>query len=136
MTIQKKTLKAHLIRYREPTLEDYIWFWINPNTGHKISGDFLTQEDAETWFHDMVRIYDESTLLLKRTSKGNFFVLQGLLENQNIPINDNCPFQHSITVTEAGENILIARVLGMDEYDAKHRIQQFYDIKEWIESNE
>lgn len=134
MSVQKKTLKAHLIRYREPQLEDYIWFWINPNTGNKISGDFFTQEEAEEWFREMVSIYDESVTLIKRTKDGQFFLLEGYLEVKNTQVNKNCPFKHVITKLESGEEVISVNVLGLDLNDAKHRVEMFYDIREWIES--
>lgn len=134
MTVQKKTLKAHLIKYREPYLEDYIWFWINPTTGNKISGDFLTQEDAEEWFREMVAIYDESVSLIKRTKDGQFFELEGYLEDQKVTINKNCPFKHSIRSLETGETVIHVKVLGMNENDAKHRVETFYDVREWIQT--
>lgn len=129
MTVQKKTLKAHLIKYREPYLEDYIWFWINPTTGNKISGDFLTQEDAEEWFREMVAIYDESVSLIKRAKDGSFYDLVGYLEDENVKINKNCPFEHDIDGT-----LITVKVLGFDINDAKHRVETFYDIREWIQT--
>lgn len=128
MPVQKRTLKAHLIKYREPQLEDFIWFWINPTTGNKISGDFFTQEEAEEWFREMVSIYDESVTLIKRAKSGSFFRLVGVLEDANVTKNQNCPFEHTI------EGMLIGiKVLGLDLNDAKHRVETFYDIREWIE---
>lgn len=134
MPVQKKTLKAHLIKYRDPYLKDYIWFWINPNTGNKISGDFFTQEEAEDWFREMMSIYDEAIGLIRRVKDGQFFQLEGYLEDRNVSINKNCPFEHTIRSLETGENVLIVKVLGIDQNDAKYRVQTFYDVKEWVES--
>jgi len=136
MPIQKKTLRAHLIKYREPYLNDFVWFWINPNNGQKLSGDFFTQEEAESWFQEMVQIHDEAMSLIKRAKSGRFYELQAILELERVKINKNCTFEHTIKSTENGENILIARVLGVDLEDAKFRIGQFYDIKEWIDSDD
>ena len=136
MTVQKKTLKAHLIKYRDPHLQDYIWFWINPNTGNKISGDFFSQEEAEDWFREMVSIYDEATTLIKRAKDGRFFFLEGILEYTNVEKNPNCPFYHKIEVSETGEKILTVKVLGKNLMDAKQRIEIFYDVRQWKEINE
>ena len=70
MPADPKVFKAHLIKYRDPDSEEFIWFWINPSTGKKISGDFLNQDDAEIWFHDVMKIHNDTIELIARTRYG------------------------------------------------------------------
>lgn len=127
----KRYFTAHLIRYRDEELQDFVWFWINPKTGAKISGDFLTQEDAEFWWKEMMYIHTESMNLVQRVKDGNFYHLKAELADDKIHVNPDCPFRSYIQ-----DNVLHVTVLGLNLRDAKQRVEQYYSIKRWKSKNQ
>jgi len=130
MPDDQKYFKAHLIRYRDPDSEDYIWFWIHPSTGRKISGDFLNQEDAEIWFKEVMEIHTQTNDLIARTRYGKFFKLKAVLDEPYI-LKPNCPFYFTV---EDG-NLLSIRILALDIKEAQARTREHFKVKEWIKGN-
>lgn len=125
----KKYFTAHLIKYRDKELDDFVWFWINPKNGAKISGDFLTQEDAEFWWKEMMHVHTETMHLVKRAKDGSFYNLKAELNDGDV-INQDCPFRSYLK-----DNILHITVLGLNLRDAKERVEKYYTIKKWKSRN-
>ena len=127
MPADPKVFKAHLIKYRDPESDDFVWFWINSSTGKKISGDFFNQDEAEIWFRDIMKIHNETNQLIARAQYGKFFKIRALLEEPYI-IKSDCPFHFQITE----DNTLSITTLALDMKDAQKRVREYFEIKEWI----
>ena len=131
MTVQKKTLKAHLIKYREPYLEDYIWFWINPNSGAELSPRFETRQDAEEWFDTVINIHEETYNFIDRIKNGNFYKVRGKIDIGDAISSkkaNDCPFTMHLE-----DDILELEILATSYTHAKERAEEYFEILEWIE---
>jgi hypothetical protein len=130
-TSKKKQFKAHLIKYRQADMVDPIWFWVNPSTGATLSPEFVSQQEAEQWFDDVVNIHNQTYTLIERVMKGKFYTLRGKVDVGDIISSkkaNDCPFE-----VHLDDDILIIEVLGTSIDDAKTRVEEYYEILEWID---
>lgn len=131
MTIKKSQFKASLIKYRQADMKEPIWFWVNPSTGSTLSPEFKNQHEAEKWFDDVVSIHSETYDLMDRVMYGRFHDLRAKVDVGDLvsstKVND-CPFDLHLE-----DDILVTKVLGLDILDARARVEEFFEILEWIE---
>lgn len=131
MTIKKQQIKANLIKYRDAHMTDPIWFWVNPSSGTTISPKFGTQEEAEEWFDSVVSIHNEATHLMDRIKNGKFYNLKGKIDIGDLISSkkaNECPFDLHLE-----DDILETKVLAVSVNDARKRIEEYFEILEWIE---
>ena len=126
-----KKFKAHLIKYRQADMAEPVWFWVNPSTGSTLSPKFETQEDAEKWFDDVITIHNETYNLMDRIKNGKFYTLKGKVDIGDTISSkkaNDCPFE-----VHLDDDILIIEVLATSIADARSRVEEYYEILEWIE---
>ena len=132
MTAKRKQFKAALIKYGpKSTMEDPVWFWINPSSGTKLSPEFETQKDAESWFDSVVTIHNETYDFLDRVKNGKFYTLKGKVDVGDVISSkkaNECPFTMHLD-----DDILILEVLGTSFEHAKERAEEYFEILEWID---
>ena len=131
MTTKKRQFKAHLIKYRQADMQTPIWFWINPGSGVTLSPEFGTQIEAEKWFDDVVSIHNETFDLLDRVKNGKFYIVRGKVDLGDVISSkkaNECPFTMHLE-----DDILSLEVLATTLADARERVEEFFDIIEWVE---
>lgn len=131
MTFKKKQFKAHLIKYRQADMREAIWFWVNPSSGATLSPEFNTQQEAERWFDDVVSIHNETYNLLDRVKNGKFYTVKGKVDIGDVISSkkaNECPFTMHLD-----DDTLIVEVLASSLQDAKERVEEYFEILEWIE---
>lgn len=131
MTNKNKQFKAHLIKYRQADMVEPIWFWVNPSTGTTLSPKFATQEEAEQWFDDVIKIHNETYDLMNRIKNGRFYTVKGKVDIGDVISSkkaNDCPFE-----VHLDDDILIIEVLATSIVDARSRVEEYYEILEWIE---
>lgn len=130
MTIKKKQFKAHLIKYKTDE-ESALWFWINPNSSTRLSPYFESQKDAEKWFDDVLIIHNETYDLIDRVKNGQFYTIKGRVDVGDVISSiksDRCPF-----TIHLDDDIIEVQVLATSREDAQNRVQQYFEILEWID---
>jgi hypothetical protein len=130
MTVQKKQFKAALIKYRQTDMESPVWFWINPSSGASLSPSFSTQEKAEAWFESIVTIHTETYDFLDRIKNGRFYIVKGRVDVGDVISSkkgNECPFTMHLD-----DDILSVEVLATSYRDAKNRVEEYFEILEWI----
>jgi hypothetical protein len=130
MTTKKQQFKASLIKYRQAEMKSPIWFWVNPATGSTLSPEFTKQEDAEKWFDDVIKAHQETYNVLQRCMSGNFFFIRGKVDVGDVISSkkaNECPFDMHLE-----DDIIAFEVLGLDEDDAKARVEEYFEILEWL----
>lgn len=131
MTTNKKQFKAHLIKYRKPDSSKMLWFWINPNSGTIISPYFSSMEAAERWFDDFLIIHNETYDLIDRVKNGSFYTIKGRIDVGEVISSmsaADCPFTIFLE-----DDIIEVQVLALSKTDAKKRIEDYFEILEWID---
>lgn len=131
MTTQKKQFKAALIKYRQTDMKEVLWFWINPNSGSKLSPEFTTQKDAEEWFDSVVATHNETYDFLDRIKNGKFYTVNGRVDIGDTISSkkaNECPFTMHLE-----DDILSLEVLGTSLEHAKERVEEYFEILEWID---
>lgn len=131
MTFKKKQFKAHLIKYRQTDMPEAVWFWVNPSSGATLSPEFNTQQEAERWFDDVVSIHNETYNLLDRVKNGKFYTVRGKVDLGDVISSkkaNDCPFTIFLD-----DDILIVEVLATSMADAKGRVEEYFEILEWVE---
>lgn len=131
MTVQKKQFKAALIKYRQANMENAVWFWINPSSGVALSPRFETQKEAEDWFDSLVSIHNETYDFLDRIKNGKFYTVRGRVDVGDVISSkkaNECPFTMHLD-----DDILILEVLATSFGEAKERVEEYFEILEWIE---
>jgi hypothetical protein len=131
MTLQKKQFKAALIKYRQTDMEEPVWFWINPSSGTKLSPEFDTQKDAEKWFDSVVDIHNETYDFLDRVKNGKFYTVNGRVDVGDAISSkkaNECPFTMHLE-----DDILSLEVLATSFEHAKERVEEYFEILEWID---
>lgn len=128
---KKKQFKAHLIKYRQSDMIEPVWFWINPSTGSTLSPHFKTLEEAEQWFDTIIESHNQTYFLLERISKGKFYTVKGKIDIGDTISSkkaNECPFEIHLD-----DDILIVEVLGTSIVDARARVEEYFEILEWVE---
>lgn len=131
MTTKKTHFKASLVKYRQADMKDPVWFWINTTTGTTLSPHFETQPQAEKWFDDVVTIHAETYDLLDRVMYGQFHTLKGKVDIGDLVSStkvNNCPFDIHLE-----DDILVIEVLGTTIQQARERVEEYFEILEWLE---
>lgn len=131
MTLKKKQFKAHLIKYRHADMPEAVWFWVNPSSGATLSPQFNTQHEAEKWFDDVVSIHNETYNLLDRVKNGHFYTVRGKVDLGDVISSrkaNDCPFTMHLD-----DDILIIEVLATSLEDARERVEEYFEILEWID---
>jgi hypothetical protein len=131
MTLQKKQFKAALIKYRQTDMKEPVWFWINPSSGSKLSPEFNTQKEAENWFDSVVNIHNETYDFLDRVKNGRFYTVNGRVDVGDAISSkkaNECPFTMHLE-----DDILSLEVLATSFEHAKERVEEYFEILEWIE---
>lgn len=130
MTTKKKQFKAHLIKYKTDE-EGALWFWVNPNSSTRLSPYFDSQEDAEKWFDDVLIIHNETYDLIDRVKNGQFFTIKGRIDVGDVISSvksGECPF-----TIHLDDDIIEVQVLATSKKEAKNRVEQYFEILEWID---
>lgn len=130
MTLKKKQFKAHLIKYRQADMKEPVWFWVNPSSGASLSPQFDTQEEAEKWFDDVIEIHNETYDLIDRVKNGKFYSVSGKVDIGDLISSkkaNECPFTLHLE-----DDILTAEVLAVSVNDAKERVEEYFEILEWM----
>lgn len=131
MTTKKKQFKAHLIKYRQTDGSKTLWFWVNPDSGNTISPYFQSQDSAEKWFDDLLIIHNETYDLIDRVKNGFFYTIKGRVDVGEVISSmsaADCPFTIHLE-----DDIIEAQVLAVSKADAKKRIENYFEILEWID---
>lgn len=131
MATKNKIFKAQLIKYCDNTMKEPIWFWVNPNTGKNLSSNFSSQQDAEEWFDSVIRIHEETTDLMERISYGTFYTVRGKVDIGDLISSkkgNECPFTMHLY-----DDILELEVLAVSEEHARKRVEEFFEILEWMD---
>ena len=131
MTVQKKQFKAALIKYRQANMENAVWFWINPGSGAALSPEFETQEEAEVWFEGVVSVHEETYDFLDRIKNGRFYKVKGRIDVGDVISSkkaNDCPFTMHLE-----DDILSLEVLATSFEHAKERVEEYFEILEWID---
>jgi hypothetical protein len=131
MTIQKKQFKAALIKYRQTDMKEAVWFWINPSSGTALSPRFGTQQEAEIWYDRVVSIHTETYDFLDRIKNGKFYTVRGKIDVGDVISSikaNECPFTMHLE-----DDILTLEVLGTSFKHAKERVEEYFEILEWID---
>lgn len=130
-TFKDKQILAHLVKHNKANNPVPVWYWINPMTGVKISPEFRLKDDADKWFDDLVSVHNDTYDLLNRTKQGKIFNLRAVVDVTGVISSTNtkkCPFKHEIK-----GDVLYIDVLGADLADARTRVEEFFDVGEWLE---
>ena len=131
MTVQKKQFKAALIKYRQTDMKDPVWFWVNPSSGTELSPRFETQQQAEKWFDAVVSIHTETYEFLDRVKNGKFYTVNGRVDIGDTISSkkaNECPFTMHLE-----DDILSLEVLATSFEHAKERVEEYFEILEWID---
>jgi hypothetical protein len=131
MTLQKKQFKAALIKYRQTDMKDPVWFWVNPSSGTELSPRFETQQQAEKWFDAVVSIHTETYDFLDRVKNGKFYTVNGRVDIGDTISSkkaNECPFTMHLE-----DDILSLEVLATSFEHAKERVEEYFEILEWID---
>ena len=131
MATKKKQFKAHLIKYRQTDGSKTLWFWVNPDSGNTISPYFQSQDSAEKWFDDLLIIHNETYDLINRVKNGFFYTIKGRVDVGEVISSmsaADCPFTIHLE-----DDIIEAQVLAVSKADAKKRIENYFEILEWID---
>lgn len=131
MKTKKQQFKASLVKYRQTDMKDPVWFWVNTTTGTTLSPQFDTQPEAEKWFDDVLAIHSETYDLLDRVMYGKFFLLKGKLNREEFIFSSKtfeCPFDVHLE-----DDIILAEILAMTVEDARKRVEEYFNITEWLE---
>lgn len=134
MTTKKKQFKAHLIKYRPTDGSKPLWFWVNPNSGNTISPYFYTQDSAEDWFDDILAVHNETYNLIDRVKNGSFYTIKARVDVGDIissTKSSQCPFSAHLE-----DDIIEIQVLAVSKEDARVRIQEYFNILEWIDDGD
>lgn len=130
-TFKDKQILAHLVKHKQADISLPVWYWINPMTGVKISPTFPTKDDADKWFDDLVAVHNDTYDLLNRSKEGKIFKIKAVIDNSGIISSTKtkkCPFAYEIT-----GDVLSVSVLGTDLGDARTRLEEFFDIVDWLD---
>ena len=131
MTLQKKQFKAALIKYRQTDMKEAVWFWVNPSSGTALSPRFGTQQQAERWFDSVVSIHTETYDVLDRVKNGKFYTVNGRVDIGDTISSkkaNDCPFTMHLE-----DDILSLEVLATSFEHAKERVEEYFEILEWID---
>ena len=131
MMTHKKQFKAALIKYRQSAMSGDVWFWMNPSSKVKLSPEFDTQEAAEKWFDTVVSIHTETYDVLDRVKNGKFYTVNGRVDIGDTISSkkaNECPF-----IMQLEDDILSLEVLGTSLEHAKERVEEYFEILEWID---
>lgn len=131
MTTKKKQFKAILIKYRPTDESKTLWLWVNPNSGNTISPYFQSQDSAEKWFDNLLIIHNETYDLIDRVKNGFFYTIKGRVDVGEVISSmsaADCPFTIHLE-----DDIIEAQVLAISKADAKKRIENYFEILEWID---
>lgn len=131
MKIKNKRFHAHLIKYRQADMDEAVWFWINPSSGATLSPQFTTQEAAEKWFDDVIAIHNETHSLMERIRSGNFYTLKGRVDL--IQFISEKKMNASPFLIRLEGDILSVDVLAVSVDDARARVEEYFEILEWLE---
>ena len=131
MALKKQQIKANLIKYREAQMKDPIWFWTDTRSGAIMSPKFGSQDEAEKWFDTVVNVHNAASEILDRVKNGKFYNLKGRIDVGDLISSkkaNECDFDLHLE-----DDILQVRVLAVSIADARKRIQEYFEILEWIE---
>mgnify|MGYP000026118917 FL=1 len=131
MTLQKKQFKGALIKYRHASMEEAVWFWINPSSGTPLSPKFETQIEAESWFDSVIKIHNETYDVIDRIKNGRFYTLKGRIDVGDVISSkkaNECPFTMHLK-----DDILQLEILATSFKHAKERAEEYFEILEWID---
>jgi hypothetical protein len=112
-------------------MKEAVWFWINPSSGASLSPKFETQKEAEAWFDSIVSIHNETYDFLDRIKNGQFYILKGRIDVGDTISSkkaNECPFTMHLE-----DDILLLEVLGTSFEHAKKRVEEYFEILEWID---
>ena len=96
-------------------------------TGAKLSPDFFTKEEADNWFEIVVDSHNDTYDLMNRTKEGKIFELKCKVSEAPIRQKD-CLIKY-----EVNGDILTINILGLNEEDAKNRVEEYFKVMSWIE---
>lgn len=130
---KKKFFSAVLIKYKDTHAgeNDYIWFWINPNSKAPLSPHFLTQKDAEKWFDDVLDVHQETYDLLERIQYGKFYIVKGRVDVGDMISSmkaNECSFTMHLE-----DDVLQVEVLANSVEHARKRVEEYFEILEWMD---
>lgn len=111
-------------------MKEPVWFWVNPSSGVSLSPQFNTQEEAEKWFDDVIEIHNETYDLIDRVKNGKFYSVSGKVDIGDLISSkkaNECPFTLHLE-----DDILTAEVLAVSVNDAKERVEEYFEILEWM----
>lgn len=129
----QKQFKAHLIKYRQSDMKEPVWFWINPSTGSTLSPKFETQGEAEDWYDTVITTHEETYNLMVRIKSGRMFTVYGRVDIGDVISSkkaNECNFTMNLE-----DDILQVDILAVDINDARARVEEYFDILEWIEND-
>lgn len=129
-TNKKKQFSAHLIKYRLTENSSFMWFWVNPETGATLSPYFKTPDAAEAWFDDVLEVHNQTYNLIDRVKNGHFYTLRARVDIDEMlitPSTFECPF-----TIHLDDDIIEVQVLGTNIEDAKKRVEEYFEILEWV----
>lgn len=129
-TNKKKQFRAHLIKYRLTENSSFMWFWVNPETGATLSPYFKTPDAAEAWFDDVLEVHNQTYNLIDRVKNGHFYTLRARVDIDEMlitPSTFECPF-----TIHLDDDIIEVQVLGTNIEDAKKRVEEYFEILEWV----
>lgn len=129
-TNKKKQFRAHLIKYRLTENSSFMWFWVNPETGATLSPYFKTPDAAEAWFDDVLEVHNQTYNLIDRVKNGHFYTLRARVDIDEMlitPSTFECPF-----TIHLDDDIIEVEVLGTNIEDAKKRVEEYFEILEWV----
>jgi hypothetical protein len=112
-------------------MEQAVWFWVNPSSGSTLSPHFDTQQEAEKWFDDVIEIHNETYNLMDRVKNGKFYTVCGKVDIGDLISSkkaNDCPFTMHLE-----DDILVVEVLATSLDDAKGRVNEYFEILEWID---
>jgi hypothetical protein len=118
---------TRLVKHKKADFPVPVWYWINPMTGAKLSPDFFTKEEADNWFEIIVVSHNETYELMGRTKDGKMFELKCRIPEDALR-DKKCPYRYEID-----GNVLSIIILGVNEDDAKNRVEEYFKVISWIE---
>ena len=127
MAIKKKQFSASLIKYKDGEMKDPFWFWVSSSSGSPISPKFSSPKDAEEWYDSVISIHNETFSLLERSKDGKIYRISGRVSDEICQIKPGCTFTR-----ERKGDIISFDVLGLSVEDARNRVEEYFEILEWI----
>lgn len=127
---KKSFFQAQLIMFRSKN-DECTWVWMNAETDNPISDIFYTREAAENWFDFVMGVHNETYSLMERLQRGKFYTVKGKVDVGDVISSkkaNDCPFDMDLE-----DDMLIINLLAVDEDQARKRVEEYFEILEWVE---